>query len=961
MATDVAVDMEERQMLPTTLLDPAGYVGKEGSFCLVARLGKDESDIAVKRDEKTVEVQRDPAKSEDGDPYKVTLFGDHRVNDVYDGNVQEVVDHVRRFAQLPHCLRDDQVVSDEDCKTYVSDLAEFLTGIVPSVELDRDEKLARVKQYEAQLRNAAQKRKKARSTTERELQDATGGSLDKLRQGKMYKEQDWSMAQRHVEAVEQMSGLLVELNASFLRSTFEAYSMEMFDLVCDVLTTRRKMASKILVYRTWDCTFGDPSLCVAHFFVKPLKQEDEMKIDDMILDNLKAAGFPQSVLTADGAFMGARAQTKFIGTRDGLAQRCSDFATLQFTEFMKAKKWPTMSNRRAPEVKGALAQLCLQWAHKFGRPKNELKELPSIPAGAKFFPAYLRCDDQEKDIYKCFYDDKADRKGDFHDDFRTMSMPEITVREIHAFIGRTDAAGPSPIELAMPDQAVTDAEIEQMQAIFRDCREGEICSKPMLRRLCLVFHAVDDPAVEHQYLVAELAQCRYEHGVHEMKHAETPRNFERSMSVMDPKSVARDDDNAHCVKVKMQAAQRQVLALSAAVDHKASPIPMPAPAPAATAAQCADACEVTAGWETAMGWQEENDFDLEPQEVVAPVCNTEALECLSPAIWEYGDCNLGLGSALFGAPYDTDAWIDSKILLSVAKKYNRFQPIQRWLLSKVDKQNVPLAMLPFWDRVFIACLWHYGYYRVAIILQVLGQFFQVWDCSNLQEDYRDYKVERGRYVIAALLGERSHSVAHLVGNRFLTKKGHGPCRQMRCTTAVTGLMQCSALYRDWCHADTREQLTLRLGFPALEKKYGVTDDVENGFAEMVQHTGYKPTAKKAEEVFARAEMDMHDRVDPEMLIEEGSLIRRTPAEKQQRHVDWNSGWCVETWWMTVALPVPNGAKRRKVSRSFAIERAAWGATCGKYTSVRAQHVKHEVTNNFGLSSSLVALEVDDDV
>ena len=171
-------------------------------------------------------------------------------------------------------------------------------------------------------------------------------------------------------------------------------------------------------------------------------------------------------------------------------------------------------------------------------------------------------------------------------------------------------------------------------------------------------------------------------------------------------------------------------------------------------------------------------------------------------------------------------------------------------------------------------------------------------------------------------------------------------------------MQTSALYRDWCHADVREQLNLRLKFPALGKKHGSTDDVENRFAKLTKITGYKPSAKKAEESLARAEMDLADVLDPEMPLKDVSLIQRTPLQRQQRRADWNDGQRVEIWWMTRPLALAKGVELVTVKRSFTIERAAWAAAAGKYTTVRANHIKKEMTNAFGLASALAELSED---
>jgi hypothetical protein len=632
-------------MLSTTLLDPSLYEGREDQYCLVARLGKDETDIAVKHDEKTVEIHRNAGAADAGVPYNVVLYGDHKIAGLDEGDAAQTLADISKFAQLPHLICDGNLPSDEDCQAYVTDLVEYLVTMRLSVQKYVDDKKARVDYYEDKILKQGKKRKRAAENKNgKSKNELTVTTLDKLRQGKLYKEQDLLRSQRRLEAVDMMLQQLQGLKDTFLRSVFDSLSMEMYELVVAVASTTRTFAKKLLLYTSWDVTFGDSSCTAAHFFVRPLKASEEMPIDDIILKKLKAAGIPQAVLIADGAFMSARANTNWIGTRDAVAEQAVESARQTLNAFLLGKGWEGKNGRqatiqktgvRADAVKAFLAGEILKSAAPDGRPKNVLRELPNLPLDAMYYPVYFRCDDQKEDICELFYDSKAERKGDFHADFKTFRMPELGEKEIQAYIGDTSGAGESPIELAVTaaDKAraepmqIQQIQMTTMHQIFKNSR-GKSCTDAMARRLCLAFLAADNTEIEYQYLLAELAQCRYEGAVSKFKSdpkitkRSGVRDFERYMSVGDPESVLRDEDNSHLIKVKMQAPQRQIAALAAGIDHK---FPV-------------------------------NSYQL-----------------------------------LFGGPHNPDAWLDSKVLLVIAKKYTRFQPIERWLVSKVDKQNVPVG------------------------------------------------------------------------------------------------------------------------------------------------------------------------------------------------------------------------------------------------------------------------------
>ena len=236
-------------MLSTTLLDPSLYEGREDQYCLVARLGKDETDIAVKHDEKTVEVHRNAGAADAGVPYNVVLYGDHKIAGLDEGDAAQTLADISKFAQLPHLICDGNLPSDEDCQAYVTDLVEYLVTMRLSVQKYVDDKKARVDYYEDKILKQGKKRKRAAENKNgKSKNELTVTTLDKLRQCKLYKEQDLLRSQRRLEAVDMMLQQLQGLKDTFLRSVFDSLSMEMYELVVAVASTTRTFAKKLLLY-----------------------------------------------------------------------------------------------------------------------------------------------------------------------------------------------------------------------------------------------------------------------------------------------------------------------------------------------------------------------------------------------------------------------------------------------------------------------------------------------------------------------------------------------------------------------------------------------------------------------------------------------------------------------------------------------------------------------------------------
>ena len=885
--------------LATTLLDPITRVSPSP---LIMRLGKDETDVDVKDEEETIVVRFDKSRS----TYVVQLHGDHYVPNLFEEEHDLVHAVLTGLAQLPHRVKDNRLPlpSDLECQAWIVTVRDYMDANKITIQALHTKKCLALKRLQTKLAKDQQQHVDADGAM-REALDSKA-NLDKMEQSIIFQQSAVCRAKAVITEMRSLDAMLHRQQLVFERRTFEDLVVQdaWRTIVSVADAGMRTLAKKLLMYRTWDCTHGDKSVTAAQFFTRCLKQPEEMAIDNMVLQKLKGAGIPQMILTGDGAFMTARSQTMFVGTRDRIAKDAMKWAHAAKDGLLERRGWKRVNTGtpKAFAIKGELLKLLEDVMPAKGRPVNKQKQLPDIP-GAVFFPAPFRCDpakakSNQDECRQAYFDKGGDQHCAYDKEFlqRDFACEWVTGSMINEQFGRSDGHGSSPIEAALPDTALSEAEISEAEERWvsaqddqDDFTEREQPVQSVKRRLALAKHAVDDETISVATLVAELAQAAYENRVH--AYVSEGRDFERYMSVGDPAGVYRDEDNCHLIKCFAQGVQRGVNGLAEAIRH--------------------------------------DQGEIEKQEPAYAEEFQHMLYDRDPAI---------RGSVRWGKRYK--GVLDSKSLMQAAGSKKRFQPIKRWLAGKADKQNVPLAMQLFFDRLYITRLRYHGCKSEAFFLQVMGQFYGVWDFNHLQQDYRDYMVERGRILMHAVLGSKSHDCAALIKMTATSSKVEPaptpPAKRMK----HDGGMQTSALYRSVCHADVREQVNLRCNFPAMEKKVGSTNDVENCFSQLTKITGYKPTAKKAAESLKKAEMNLADEVDEEMVLESVALMQRTPDQLTLKRRAWHSGLRVETFWPTEPAEEDAGppAKRRcmRVTRSFKTERRAWGAQAGKGTTVRQQ-------------------------
>ena len=158
------------------------------------------------------------------------------------------------------------------------------------------------------------------------------------------------------------------------------------------------------------------------------------------------------------------------------------------------------------------------------------------------------------------------------------------------------------------------------------------------------------------------------------------------------------------------------------------------------------------------------------------------------------------------------------------------------MLGQTEKQSVPAMRLLMCDRRFHAALWCNGARREAVFLTVMSDAFDALDKGHLDPCYRDFVIDRARYLLYRILGSAIDDAERLrvcYGKTFMG-------------------IEAQLIFRLLSTFDAREQIVRRNGTYFVERCAG-TDDVENTFSEVVAEMGYMATGKVVQGAFRKAE------------------------------------------------------------------------------------------------------------
>ena len=188
-----------------------------------------------------------------------------------------------------------------------------------------------------------------------------------------------------------------------------------------------------------------------------------------------------------------------------------------------------------------------------------------------------------------------------------------------------------------------------------------------------------------------------------------------------------------------------------------------------------------------------------------------------------------------GAPFD--GAVDAAEILRVAfTDRAKYKGIVKMMLGQTQKQSVPAMRLLMCDRRFHAALWCNGARREAVFLNTMSDAFDALDKGHLDPCYRDFVIDRARYLLYRILGSAIDDAERLrvcYGKTFMG-------------------IEAQLIFRLLSTFDAREQIVRRNGTYFVERCAG-TDDVENTFSEVVAEMGYMATGKVVQGAFRKAE------------------------------------------------------------------------------------------------------------
>ena len=226
----------------------------------------------------------------------------------------------------------------------------------------------------------------------------------------------------------------------------------------------------------------------------------------------------------------------------------------------------------------------------------------------------------------------------------------------------------------------------------------------------------------------------------------------------------------------------------------------------------------------------------------------------------------------------------------------RFRDIIQQVLGMTDKQSVPAARILLCNKAFHAMLWKHGARREAVTLNVLCDAFDAFDKGHLEPLYRDYVIDRARFMLYRIVGTNIDDAKQLNGAYGKTYCG----------------IEANVIFRLLASFDAREARIKRSGTYDVDRTYG-TDDIENCFGELVGIVGYMAKAPVVLAAFKKSERRAESKMDPKIL-QYMSQRKRYPPHMITTRADWSDGQRLPDWWprsevaypTTVTVPARRG-------------------------------------------------------
>ena len=606
----------------------------KAGIALLFGLGFDETDLRPKLQEKiTVDRTSQPQT------FVVELLGDVFVSGLHEekhGHQAELT----RLAQIPlRFIKKDSIFrtapSEAECTAFVDLVRQFFADSAPLLA----EQLERVEM----ARDALKVRYAASTSGSRDAGEilAAASRVSKLMQSLAKAESCALEARQRCERVRQAAAtaasLLPAAAARLNLLAVETAVPALWGAVLDIFRVKRRAATKLLMLRSKDAVHFDSSRCAALYLIDTLNEADFISLCDRARATFAAAGMPQEFCGHDGAFEGLRHKTAWNGTRTAVALQAEEFAMAQVRSIREDFGGAIRADRAA-EAKARLLAEWLLVVHPQGLPPQRLTDWDRIvPAGTTAYPGKLRCDPAAASVA-----DAAFGADGLDPAFAGMAVPEFTGADIRRLLPRGAARCKSPIEVATQEAYTPDAAaLAAARVDFEGTRLGEVPSDQVLARLCRLRRAVDDNAVNYVVFQRDLAQARYETAIR--AYVGQGRDFDRYWYV--PRQGFIDfEDPAHLEKNMIHGLQRQEAWLAAALNEHATQ-----DVGEADDAVCMPVAAVTLNDMISRLEGEARD-DLDPSGLCEELC------------------------------------LDSRNLLLVALKYDRFTPIKNVLLTKCDKQ-----------------------------------------------------------------------------------------------------------------------------------------------------------------------------------------------------------------------------------------------------------------------------------
>ena len=207
------------------------------------------------------------------------------------------------------------------------------------------------------------------------------------------------------------------------------------------------------------------------------------------------------------------------------------------------------------------------------------------------------------------------------------------------------------------------------------------------------------------------------------------------------------------------------------------------------------------------------------------------------------------------------------------------QGIIKHVMGQTDKQSVPANRQLIQNRRFHAELLRDGHTRSAIFLSVMNGAFEALEKGHLEPVFRDYLIDRARYMLYRIVGPAIEDVQAL----------------RSCGGKLFYGIEANLVFRLLSSFDARSELVGRLGLYPNDRCMG-TNSVECTFSELVLVTGgYMPKVHRGVHALRQVERRLLSKMSGEIL-QHTSRRKKYPMADMKTRLEWFDGQRQDSFW-----------------------------------------------------------------